>query len=329
MIRTRQNHKVVCVFWIAVLAATVAQGAESVVLILKNGDRISGTLTSEHTNYVTISNLWTRAAMVPVAAISRREKVAAPPANGEPLRLVAPGAAAVAAAGKSMPGLGTNAAAKPAKQVAGEVFAGADVGFGTRNRELYTGRLKAAYTEGRFRSVLDYFFTYGRTDGTLSANRMDASSKTDYDLTKRLYVYNLAAGGYDQIRKIDARYEAGPGAGDKLILRTNFVVRAEYGVNYQAQYFADNTSRESVYHRLAEDVAWKLNTRLSLTERFEYFPRLTEIEQYRLRIEANLKYMLGNSLSLNLTVIDLYDSQPAAGVRPSDVQLLSSIGLKF
>ena len=304
--------------------------AQPTQLLLKNGDRVSGVVVFEGTNHLVLSNAWSSAIAIPLAEVVQREKTALPPAAvGETRLPVAQGAASVSLAGKSIVDVGGGVAAKPARHLTGEAFLGMDLGFGTKTRQIYNARFKTTYVDGRFRSAFDYLFTYGRADGTLSANRMAASSKTDFDLGRRLYIYNLAAGGYDRIRKIDARYEVGPGVGYKLLTGDNHALKVEYGINYQAQYFNDDSNTKSLYHRVAEEFVWKMNTRFSFTERFEYFPKLTEISQYRLRLEANLKYVVWNNLSLNMTLIDIYDNQTAYGVQPNDLQFLSSIGWKF
>jgi uncharacterized protein DUF481 len=53
------------------------------------------------------------------------------------------------------------------------------------------------------------------------------------------------------------------------------------------------------------------------------------VNQYRARFEINLKYLLLQNLSLNLTVIDQDDSDQAKGVDKNDLQIRSSLGLKF
>ena len=62
---------------------------------------------------------------------------------------------------------------------------------------------------------------------------------------------------------------------------------------------------------------------------FEIYPREIDFSEYRLRFEATLRYLLTTSLNLNFNVIDLYDTQPAAGVTPNDLQIRSTIGIKF
>ena len=61
----------------------------------------------------------------------------------------------------------------------------------------------------------------------------------------------------------------------------------------------------------------------------EYFPDLTDFHTYRMRAEANLRYWLKSNLSLNFTVIDTYETKTSTGVGQNDLQLRSSIGVKF
>ena len=221
--------------------------------------------------------------------------------------------------------------AKPAapKRWAGEVFLGTDLAFSQKNRELYTGRLKLSYANAPLKNNLDYLFTYGRTDGEISANRMDGQMKTDMDLKPGCYVYSLAGGGYDEIRKVDWRYEVGPGMGYPLFKRTNFVLRVEGGIHYQVQNFQAGRQDENVYQRLAQDLKWNLGALFTFDEKAEYFPELGDFHVYKFRVEANLRYWLRSNLSLTFTVINTYDTVSASGVGQNDLQVRSSIGMKF
>ena len=218
---------------------------------------------------------------------------------------------------------------KPARQLSGEVFAGLDITDGNKSRQLYTGRLKLNYVEGHLRNNFDYLFTYGTTDGALSANRMDGSFKTDYEFTPRFYGYNQGALGYDEIRKVDEYFQVGPGAGVHLLRLSKVGLSVEAGANYQSQDFSDGREEENVYYRFAQQFKWNINTRFSLDEKVEFFPQWDNSAEYKLRFEASVRYWLKTYLSLNLTVINLYDTRVATGVLPNDLQIRSSIGVKF
>ncbi len=311
--------------WLAAVACFInVQQAwpQTVVLQLRNGDRLSGTILAEDAGKVTLKTTWLNVVVIPAAEIKTRENLPAPastaPATNRP----------VAVAGSPAPAAPPVKPPTP-KHWSGEALLGTDLAFNQRSRQLYTGKFKATYVHDHFRNVFDYLFSYGRIQGVLSDNRMYGTSKTDLDVGHRIYVYNLAGAGYDEIRKIDIRFEEGPGVGYHLIKTTNFVLNTEFGANYQAQYDSDNTRMESFYFRFAEDSTWKFNSRFSWDEKYEFFPQVENWGRYRFRFETNLRYALLYNLSLVLTVLEQYDTQPALGVGQNDLQIRSSLGLKF
>jgi hypothetical protein len=328
------------------LFGACAFGAETVILHLKNGDRIAGTIISEDTNRVVITTTWIKELAVPAAEIVSREtappEAKAPTAAAPAVAPTNPPAAAPPALPPAKPANrpATVAAPPPAprpKHWKAELKVGADFLLGAKEQEIYYGRLKFTYERPYgsdpkqfFRNITDYSVDYGRTEGVLSANRMDGSDKTDFDIGKRkFFVYNLAGAGYDEIRKLDLHYEAGPGLGYHVFALTNFVLNAEAGINYQAQYRSDHTTSENFYYRFAEDLTWKLNKRLTLTEKLEFFPQVEHVARYRGRFESTLSYGFWQNLSLNVTVLDLYDTQPALNVPNNDLQIRSSLGITF
>jgi hypothetical protein len=322
---------------VLLLAASGVVRAEVIILHLKNGDRIAGTIISEDTNRVVITTTWIKELAVPVSEIERRE----------------PGAA-VLQCSPVPPLIGQSAvsnmvvAARPStkpKYWKGEARVGADFLYGPQNQQIYYGRFNLAYARPYnsnplqfFRNVFDYSVDYGWTenhssdgghDSVLSANRMYGSDKTSFDVgSGKRYVYNLAAAGYDKLRKIDFQDELGPGLGYHLFTRSNFLMNVESGVDYQEQYRSDNTTTKNFYLRFSEDVAWKINRYLTFSEKVEFLP-LVNLEGYRARAESTLSYALWHNLSLHLSVLDLYDSTPAQGVTQNDLQVHSSLGITF
>jgi hypothetical protein len=81
--------------------------------------------------------------------------------------------------------------------------------------------------------------------------------------------------------------------------------------------------------RLGELMAWKISSKWFLDEKFEFYPRFTDVGEFRMRFEANLRYLLTHSLNLNLTVIDQFDTQPAPGVTRNDLLLRVTLGIKL
>jgi putative salt-induced outer membrane protein YdiY len=316
---------------ILVLCALVICGAisnacaENVILFLKSGDRVSGVVISENTNRTVLSNTWSMELTVPADQIVRRERVDTWPSpavtNTEPARL---------AIQSKPPATGPNT-----NRWKGETQVGLDLRYGASDRHIYYGRFKLGYErpyrsdpKRSFRNGFDYLVEYGKTEGVKSSDRMAGAMKTAFDLQGKWYAYNLVGAGYDHIKKIDFQYEAGPGVGYHLITRTNFSMNLEAGLNYQAQYRSDDTQVQDPFYRLAEDVTWKIRDRLSFAERFEFFPRV-DLEEFRFRLETTLSYELYRNFSLNLIVLDLFDTAPADDVDRNELQIRVALGIKF
>src|SRR5258707_7970957 len=84
----RRNPDLICRGLIlAALLLGNSTRAQNVILHLRNGDRLAGTILSESTNEVRLSTVWSRELVVPVSQIERREILpaevtAAPMTNG-------------------------------------------------------------------------------------------------------------------------------------------------------------------------------------------------------------------------------------------------------
>lgn len=326
--------------WLAALNAL----AQVVSVELKNGDRITGQIVSETAGRVVLSNSFAREIAIPLAEISKRTvlpavtntTVAAATVTNAPVKPT--NGVAVAKAIAATNSLFTSPALK---NWHGDILVGTDLTFSQRNREVYNAKMKLIYARARFKTVLDYDMTYGRSEveenvnGKVEtimktdANRMNGAAKTDFDLTKKWYVYNLGAIGYDEIRRIDLRYEVGPGLGYHLIQWTNFFVNLEAGATYQREERADGSELSRFFGRLAQNAAWKITPRLTWDEKFEYLPQIEDPAQYRMRFETNLRYAMLQNVFVNLSIIDVYDSQPANRVTQNDLQVRSSVGVKF
>lgn len=317
-------------------AGGLARG-QGITLHLKNGDRIAGVVVSRSTNQVVLSNSWINSVTVPLAQIDRLETWPTISDTNATARLAAtngPVSAALpaAASGGKLPE-NTNAFWKRWK---GEAAVGMDMERGATDHQLYYGKGTLIYTQPYesdpkevFKNILTYDVAYGKTDGTLSDNRMGGSSKSEFDLSRKIYVYNLGAASYDDIRKIRLHYEDGPGAGYHWFKLTNFNVNLELGANYQAERRTDDTSVYSAYYRMGEDMTWKISRQATFTQKFEYFPRVGYSTQYRMRFESTLAYALLLHLSWNLSLVDYYDTQPASAVPNNDLQFRTSLGVKF
>ncbi len=325
-LKARRHTIIFALFFL--LLSPLRSPAQPTVLHLKNGDRLTGRIVSEDTNSVVLTTTWMNVVVVPLDQIKDRELLAAPAPGAAP---AAPPSAPPTPAPKAVAAI---PAAKPAKakgpkRWSGNLDLGVDLIFSEKHTELYHGRAKLNYTRDRFHNTADVNGAYGNTEGSVSANQVEAQMKTDFDMKDRLYVYNLAAVGYDEIRKIDIRYQFGPGIGYHWVKPGPVAFNTELGANYQIYNFSDHTVKKEFRFRAAEDLAWKISNRFSFDEKFEFYPVVEELDDYRFRFESNIRYWFMENLSLNLTFLDNYDTTPAQRVTRNDLQIRSSVGVKF
>ncbi len=317
----------------AACAPSGALAAQTVILHLKGGDQVSGVIVSESTNQVVLSNAWAGTLSIPLTEIAKREPTttatnAAPPAPVLSPNKPSPAVAAVKPTAK--------APQKSHGTWHGQVNVGMDAIFGTTDQQSYSGDGQLTYIlpyksnpKKFFRNTVQANGEYQRTDGEESANRAYGSNKSDFDIWNKYYAYALEGVGYDEVQKIDLKYQFGPGAGMHVLQLTNFALDGEAGLSYEVQHRSNAPNLETFYLRLAENFTWKLGKNLKLTEELQFYPDLENLGQYRNDFTSTLSYGFWEHFSWNLTVIDRYDTELSPGVEPNQFELRSSLGFNF
>lgn len=312
--------------------------AQRVVVHFKSGDRVSGQVVSHNANQLVISNTWVKALTIPMATISKIETNAAAVAltspKGTPAKKEV--AAAKPAPKPEAPKLASGKRPKPKGKLKGQIRFGLDAIFHTKNRQDYFGDFKLTYQRAYrsnpkkfFRNTTQVHGEYQETEGQQSANRASANNKSDFDVGQNFYAYGLGGLGYDEVRKIDFQYQLGPGVGNHLVKHKNFVLDVESGLNYEAQYRRTVSNLETLFLRLGLDSTWKIANNLKLTHNLAFYPDLEAEGQFHNDFTSNLSYGFWRNVSLNLTLLDEYNTEVAPGVDENRFEVRSSIGLTF
>jgi putative salt-induced outer membrane protein YdiY len=216
--------------------------AQKVVVHLKGGDLVSGFIISETLNEVVISNAWTKSLTIPLEEITRREIEVETPSLTEQSKTATSSTNTITAA--------TAISKPPAKPKSTcEIRIGLDAIVSTTDQQDYSGHLKLTYERPYASYPLEFFKNtsifdgeYQKTDGQESANRANASNKSDLDMTKNVYGYGMVGAGFDEVQKINFEYQFGPGLGLHLIQHTNFLMNLESGLDYQYEYRQDTSN---------------------------------------------------------------------------------------
>jgi putative salt-induced outer membrane protein YdiY len=310
-------------------ALALAAHGTDIIIHLRNGDRVTGKISAETTTEVTLQSGALGKLVIPVGQILKREEIVAGASTNTVATTTSTNAPTTAKAPSTPAPKAAATKPAPPKHWNSEVQLGLNLRYTTTDQQEALAIAKTTYSKDHFREILDYNFTWGKTEQTQTANRMYGSSKTEYDLNPRWYAFGLVGSGYDEIRQIDLQVEADPGIGYNWIKKPDFVFKTEVGFGYLDQFFKGGSDIDTYSGRLAGIFTWKIYDKLTADGRLEYFPNLLSFHEYRFRGESTLRFPLVKNLSLNLNVIDIYDTQVPVGVQNNDLQLRSALGIKF
>lgn len=179
------------------------------------------------------------------------------------------------------------------------------------------------------------------TDNTTPPNRTTANSiqggaRFDYNLKPRLFAFAIADFAYDEFQHLDLRSVLGGGLGLHVIKTDNTTFDVFAGSDYDREKFSPNPPlvltdviRNVAEVDAGEELGWKLNNRVSVSERFSVFPNLSDIGQYRFQFDTTAATKLKNWLSWQITISDRYLSDPLPGLKTNDELLSTGLRLSY
>ena len=316
-------------------ASVLAEDAVPQIFVLKNGDRITATVQSQSETNMVVLTPFGGTLSLPLDQITSQAPAPSPEeAEAE--------AAKAAEEAKAKAAEAADAEVEEAKKIpdtflgkffsnlTGEVQLGLDAGYGASDYMNYYGRVKASHGVERWKSLWDAKLTYGKNKGVVSADKLDTSYRLEFDaIQDKLFLYGEPTGGYDTIRNIDYYYTIGGGLGYHILKKDNVVFDASAGLSHQSYHYAREGTRNGLYVDLGESLTWEIVKDLKFLEKLTYSPKANDWNVYRITFETGLSWGFYKNMTFNFTLIEKYDSRPAAGVDHNDLQLVSSIGLKF
>lgn len=331
----------------ALAVITISLRAETIVLTLKNGDRITGEFKSENSERVVIKSTVAGTLKIAKDQIAKREPLnpPAPPVaqTTPPQAAPVPSAPKPAVAAASTNGVtATNLVThwndwlpsflRPfSTNWHGSVNVGMNLGFGTTERQTYYGNARANHAFQRIRNTADFGISYGTVNRRETDNRVNGTLRTEFDLgqKRKIYLYNAGGAGHDAVRRIALEFNEGAGIGYKFIERPKLQLSGDVGAQYQSINYETAPDRDYMSARFGENLTWKISDKLTITQKLTFSPNVGDFSDYRVRFELQAAYPLFKRVTLSLSLIDQFDSQPPAGVDNNDLQVQSLLGLSF
>ena len=208
----------------------------------------------------------------------------------------------------------------------GDLWAGnADVGYsmtsGNSRTSTFTAGIRAARETSRDKisvyanAIKASNSTSGRS--VTSANALWYGARYDVNLSNKTFAFGSADFEHDRPQKLRVRSSFGAGLGYRAIRNDRTQLDLFAGAAYTLAYFTNNTRTKGAELLFGDDLKFKLNSRMNLTQRWVVYPGITN-KGLRSVFDASLVTNLNGWLGWHVTVGNRYNSKPAVGAKSSD-----------
>jgi putative salt-induced outer membrane protein len=170
-----------------------------------------------------------------------------------------------------------------------------------------------------------------------TSNKWGLAGQYDYNLTPRLYGFGKLALEGDQVIKLSNRRTLAAGLGYKVIdeAKTTFDVFggvANIHSKYSQNRLIGNTTSDSFSTNsllLGEESTHKLSETVFFKQRVELYPRISGDGGTFAKGTANLGVSLNSALSLNVGLVDNYNSAPGNNLKKNDLALFTGVSMNL
>lgn len=217
----------------------------------------------------------------------------------------------------------------------GSVSAGALITSGNSN----TSNVSAAYDavrrteKDRISSAGQYL--YGRQEDTntgkddTTTDNWYIAGKYDYFLNEKLYWFSNLRVERDRIADLDIRITPSTGLGYQWIESDPMNFYTEAGLAWVYEDYTNADSNDYFAARLAYHFDRKINDKVSFIHNLEYVPSLEEIQEFNLNTDAGVRVGMTEKLFTDFKFEWRYDSEPAPGADKNDFRYIIAVGWQF
>lgn len=334
--------------FLAVLVAAFLTGVAGAqdradVVTLKNGDRITGTVTGITATSVIVD---TAAAGTLEFAIGEVADVT----TGAPVQLatdggekfagtvtgLADGQLQVATGGATRSvAIGELVTYRPPVEWEGSIHLGGSITTGNTERRAANAQGEAIRRTDDTRLTLRATWDYGQDkdeatgEWDLTQRRTFGSAKGDYFLTDELYLWGQVSAENDLFADLKLRLTSGAGLGYLLVTEATFSLQAEAGLSYVDENRYASADSSYLAARAAYALRWDITPHTQLLQDAEVYPSLEDADDVYARLDTRLRTSLTESMFAQLQHVLDYDNTPSPGNDRDDHRLIAAVGWTF
>jgi len=220
---------------------------------------------------------------------------------------------------------------------------GANVSFALTRGNSETKNLALAFVADR-KTLHDHLGLYANSvyatndapDATpnLTADTIQGGARYDHDFTPKLFGFVAGDFQTDALQALDLRSVFTGGLGFHAIKSERTTLDILGGANYTHEKYQDidqgiNFTRNSAGLTIGEELLTKLGKATSLTEKLYFFPDLSHTGEYRATFNFGTVTKINSWLGWQNSFSDIYVTNPPAGTRQNDILLTTGLNFSF
>ncbi len=178
-----------------------------------------------------------------------------------------------------------------------------------------------------FNAIKASAFANGKNSETAQAVR--GGLGYDHNVSPRMFVNIFNDYEYDKFQNLDLRFVLGGGLGYHLIQRERSRLDLLAGADFNRSSFSTPLTRNSAELYWGDEYSFKLNAGTSLVQSYRMFNDLTNTGSYRVNFDAGATTKLTKWLNWNISISDRYLNRPAQGRKSNDFLYTTGLGITF
>lgn len=341
--------------WIVLGMAVFSMSATADQVVLKNGDRLSGTIVkaddkslvmkTEFAGEVTLQ--WPAVVQIESTqplhlAVKDGSTVVGPVSTSDGNLVVATGSGAA-----TVPKSDVATVRSDAEQTAYEKTlrpglregwaGGANFGLALARGNSETVSLSTGVDLARatLKDKLSVYTTsvYAKDSlkNILTANSIQGGLRYDRNVTKRLFGYGSGDFETNDLQKLDLRSILGGGLGWHAVNKPRSTLDVLGGLAWTHESYGTGLTHNLMSPSIGEDFTYKLAANTVFKEKVFFFPYISggAAGQYRVAFDSGLSTRISRWLAWQTTITDRYVSNPLPGTKGNDLLLSTGLGLTF
>jgi len=161
-----------------------------------------------------------------------------------------------------------------------------------------------------------------------TANAIRGGTRYEVTVSDRLFTFGFLDLEFDEFQDLDLRSVLGGGLGWNVQDTDRTVFNVFSGGSFNQEFFTSETRRSGELV-LGQELTYQLVESTALSERFSFYPNLSNTGEYRHQFDTTLTTDLAKWLAWHFTISNRFLSNPIPGVKKNDVLITTGVRFSF